>query len=97
MKRIPMTGAERTRKYRAKLALKPRLPKPYQPAPPGFEHVPTGDEMLAALGYDVPVMSNERLAELRAMPGGSDWDDPDQPEIGSDGEPIFPDSILPSP
>jgi hypothetical protein len=50
----------------------------------------SADEMLARLGYDSAVMSDERIAELRAQPGGADWDDEDQPELGADGEPILP-------
>jgi hypothetical protein len=90
----PMTDAQHQARRRAKVAREARLSP--QPVPPEIAHLPTGDEMLAALGYDLPMMSNERLAELRAQPGGADWDDPDQPEIGADGEPIFPDSIPPS-
>jgi hypothetical protein len=65
-----------------------------QPAPPGFEHVPSPDEMLAMLGLDpsdFPVLSNDRLAELRAQPGGNDQfeGDCDQPALDEFGEPIF--------
>jgi hypothetical protein len=79
-----MTAAERRQRHQSKRAAAQRANAPVIPG------VMSADEMLARLGYDSAVMSDERIAELRAQPGGADWDDEDQPELGADGEPILP-------
>jgi hypothetical protein len=83
MKRIgerAMSGAERQAKYRARLAREPRRPKPMQPAPAGFEHVPSCDEILAMLGLDPAAMT--------VALGGQDSDPDGSQSFDEFGEPI---------
>jgi hypothetical protein len=83
-----MTVAERQHRHRAARSkrLREAMTDP-------FPNIPTGAEMLARLGYDVPVMSEATLAALRAQPGGNDAFEADEdgnPAIGLDVEPVYP-------
>jgi hypothetical protein len=78
---VAMTPQERKQRYHA--ARSKRL----RQSAPDFPGVRSAEEVAAMLGLSV--MPPDQLAALQALPGAIDWDDPDQPPLGPDGEPIF--------
>jgi hypothetical protein len=65
-----MSGAERQARYRAKQARAARARGQSPACNPAFAGVPGPDEIAALFG--LPTVPDDKLAALRALPGGSD-------------------------
>jgi hypothetical protein len=88
-----MTAAERQRRWLATRSQRLRDAAPNHPG------IVTAAELAAMLGLGevdpkvlaaIPTMPDDELAALQAQPGGMPEPEDGQPEIGLDGEPIYP-------